>query len=1197
MEKKTIEKIPPLPEKIKNAVDNNELVIFFGAGASRILGCQGWIQLAHNLVDACFNSVNNNDERLLSFQEKESLKSDTDQKKVISICYNILKSHNKSEVFYHTLKSSLLADKSKLESLNIYTQIHNFNAVIVTTNIDNHLSDIYTNNRVIYNVEDLVGSFSNTKLYQLHGNLEADPEDIVIKVTDYFNRYSKPKFQNFLKRLFREKTILFIGYGLSEFEVLDYLLLKSKPLIAQSKHYLLHPYYSYEVNTYGNDRLYFKDLGIEIIPYAIDENGYEQLFKVLQNWNNRLLVITDVLASDLKKIERCTDQFNKKCADEVFQIISNSSEKEQHFYRELAKCREPRSWLNYLIEHDVFNINRIPPVEIINQEKNEYRFPYWLQVGYIINIAKHNQKKKLRNVNKFLEDLLKNYINNWDKISNPPNYFNDREILSIMATIPGRNINNTHLLFIKKLLFNSFNNEIFITVIYESILPNLLKSKNKLIAVKLVEIIVEYIFNNRNEQHYHNDMMIFYFQEMMRHNQLNIMSAYPIEFAQILIKQTRKFVNHEKNEYHLFFYTSVERLNERQVENVELVLLEVLRDIFIKNNKLLKKELNELLDDKRYILNRIAYYVINKKYIQYSVVFWQSIKKIKTSHYNQEFIELLQSKSHLFTDVQLKKLCKLIENIIVDIEFNGGKAFIQYELINCLKASNNQIIIERINFYKNLIPPENQPLQKKKKLENKVTQKKEHNVASVKSAKEKINMLKKYTIDNISTEELRVITNDVKANYELYYKILPRLTNISCSIHDAIITAYEDLWKNENEVDINLIMNFYNNLVKKENILIENFREGEINYCNRFIYSICNFILEGYKTDSYSFDSSQISICKNILLNLHKIIKSECGDPEHALFQYLNSSVGKYFDAIVNVSLFELRNNISKEWDIKFKSIVENYLMRFEENYEFDLMLGIYYRNLLFLDKKWLEENFDRVFPIGLEKHWKATMIGFLWRLQSVDKELYKKLKQKGHLEKLITAKFKEKNIEEKFYQYVCIAYLNDIEKFSEDSILWKIIHQKDISKINYIIWFIWTLRKDKTQGNDKKYKVLWKTFEGLKYDSKTEQAEVYSQLCLWIDYINDFDSEAISLIKKILPFVETKHNLPRLIDSFLLKVDNHPERVAELYIYILEKGILPRFYNEKTKSIVVKLREKGLNEQAREIGNYFLKAGIKLEE
>jgi len=46
--------IPGMPPEIKDAASNGKLLVFIGAGASIIIGCCGWKELAGHLVEASF---------------------------------------------------------------------------------------------------------------------------------------------------------------------------------------------------------------------------------------------------------------------------------------------------------------------------------------------------------------------------------------------------------------------------------------------------------------------------------------------------------------------------------------------------------------------------------------------------------------------------------------------------------------------------------------------------------------------------------------------------------------------------------------------------------------------------------------------------------------------------------------------------------------------------------------------------------------------------------------------------------------------------------------------------------------------------------------------------------------------------------------------------------------------------------------
>ena len=111
---------------------------------------------------------------------------------------------------------------------------------------------------------------------------------MIFTVNQYVSRYSvakkeNEKFLSFLKDVFSKYIVLFIGYGVSEFELLDYVIAKGN-ISGKPRHFILNPYYSEEKKILECDELYFKKLNINVIPFSKDKLGYNQLIEVLKRW-------------------------------------------------------------------------------------------------------------------------------------------------------------------------------------------------------------------------------------------------------------------------------------------------------------------------------------------------------------------------------------------------------------------------------------------------------------------------------------------------------------------------------------------------------------------------------------------------------------------------------------------------------------------------------------------------------------------------------------------------------------------------------------------------------------------------------------------------------------------------------------------------------------------------------------------------
>ena len=213
----------PLPPEILEAVNNENLVIFVGAGVSRLIGCKGWDQLAQNLVNRCFMIKKEDGSTCINFKEKETISRYGDHKKIITICYSILKRNGFESVFFEELEESLKADPELLRSRNIYDELYGLRGIFVSTNADQHFDEKFNPSQIAYRKEDFdSAAIDRLRLYHIHGSI-VDRDSLVFTVPQYIQRYNDPKFKNFLEKILKSKqyVVLFVGYGMNEFELLE----------------------------------------------------------------------------------------------------------------------------------------------------------------------------------------------------------------------------------------------------------------------------------------------------------------------------------------------------------------------------------------------------------------------------------------------------------------------------------------------------------------------------------------------------------------------------------------------------------------------------------------------------------------------------------------------------------------------------------------------------------------------------------------------------------------------------------------------------------------------------------------------------------------------------------------------------------------------------------------------------------------
>lgn len=231
---------------IKNAINNDKLVVFAGAGVSKDSGIPLWSELIEEIRGSLNEDIN-----------------EDDPLKIAQILYN-----EKGEKEYNDIiKKSLYRNKG------IYNPLHEIifelnPQHIITTNYDNYFESIIENKGLPFSVvsKDIDLPYAEYKnlLIKYHGDFEN--KNIVFKEIDYleFSKNNTLK-EIFVKSLFSNKVILFVGYSVGDINLK--LLIRDIQFILTKHHqraYLL----SHNNNISNSEIKYFENLGINIINYC-----------------------------------------------------------------------------------------------------------------------------------------------------------------------------------------------------------------------------------------------------------------------------------------------------------------------------------------------------------------------------------------------------------------------------------------------------------------------------------------------------------------------------------------------------------------------------------------------------------------------------------------------------------------------------------------------------------------------------------------------------------------------------------------------------------------------------------------------------------------------------------------------------------------------------------------------------------------
>ncbi|MGV3150610.1 SIR2 family protein [Sarcina ventriculi] len=240
-------------KNIRQANNNNKLVIFIGAGVSANSGYPSWTSLVKKFG-----------EEIGQNKIKESL----EEYLKIPQCYF----EERGEKEYFDLIDKMINSVDALPN-DINRIIFDLGpACIITTNFDDLLEKTVKEKGLLYTTvkqdKDLPYSVNDKMIIKMHG--DGKLKNIVLKESDYLN-YSRnfALIENYIKGLFSTKTILFVGYSAED---PDFKLLFET--VKQQLGGYFQPAYLLETNK-KNERIdfnYYKNRGINILYYDEIEN-------------------------------------------------------------------------------------------------------------------------------------------------------------------------------------------------------------------------------------------------------------------------------------------------------------------------------------------------------------------------------------------------------------------------------------------------------------------------------------------------------------------------------------------------------------------------------------------------------------------------------------------------------------------------------------------------------------------------------------------------------------------------------------------------------------------------------------------------------------------------------------------------------------------------------------------------------------
>ncbi|GIN20529.1 SIR2 family NAD-dependent protein deacylase [Siminovitchia fordii] len=195
-------------ERVIKKIRDNDVVLWVGAGFSLYAGMPSANTLRDLIIREC-------SEEEKPYFENLSLAE-------VASTFVDMRNGSRNEL-HQILQSAIDIEPKSIRAHQLIADIPQID-LIVTTNYDKLFEEAYGRDiSTIVSDEQLPLATKRTQLYKIHGDINR-PESIILTSADYtnfFRNQDKPLW-NKIKTLLSEKTIVFLGYSLSD-QNIDYL--------------------------------------------------------------------------------------------------------------------------------------------------------------------------------------------------------------------------------------------------------------------------------------------------------------------------------------------------------------------------------------------------------------------------------------------------------------------------------------------------------------------------------------------------------------------------------------------------------------------------------------------------------------------------------------------------------------------------------------------------------------------------------------------------------------------------------------------------------------------------------------------------------------------------------------------------------------------------------------------------------------
>jgi hypothetical protein len=1210
-EEDTEQRIPKLDPGIVEAADRGTLVLFVGAGVSRLVGCKGWGDLALDLLEIC------RDKEFINYRTFRELKDLTDHRQLITICFHILKDHRKEGLFYRKLRAALRTTKSRTKFMDVFELLSRMpHFCVVTTNADTNLDRYFDKQRIVAKAEQFPPKPESGFLYHLHGSTTERNE--VFTLEQYFDQYSKgvgsvaSRIPAFLEYLFTRCSVLFLGYGLSEFEILEFIFRQPKtPVLPSPRHFMLIEDFADSLRK-SCLQPYYDIMHIQLISYSTDIRGYDELYYVIRDWSHQLEPAQRYagLPDEQERLRKyATQAYGPETKEDVWDLLQRS-DLASFFFNTLSDSSYEicRSWLSPLNEHKCFSVEDHPSLK-----QDESSSPpdevFWRPIGYLhkviesaIKLQESDALDIIAGIGTELAEIL---------VGTPLKKYDWRTNQFILQAlmVSKESLSKPTLLRVALSLMTVEPASLLLGITISEQLIRLLVQQGNGVALKMILDVSLTRLSTKQPQGNRDELAWDFDKTVMPHS-AEIVQVCGLKAVRAGIDALRDWQRESKFDLTYYWVPSIEESDQNRDEGYSAPMA-VVRFICAACDQISPEQRESigerLLLSRANILRRIGYHLVDTHYGEMSAAFWQGKRNplLDTDALHEVYL-LFSSHAHEMNPEQVQVFLQWLRKagLVWGREAGAdgaarvalGKRFMAKWLLS-VETSADTRIRNLVNESWSDRPRPTHP---------------EWNFYIGKAERDTTGIVTSATLQEFETnEQLAAFLNatDVSSVYgalqemvsnnpeRLVARGLNDLLEVPIGFLQAIFHGFMLAIQNKRAFQVAPVLQLGESTLAR---LLESSERDPTKEDRRGACSaICEFVSTAVSHQPVAWTSEDDGLAQNLLQKAVKIA-SECPVTDPGLskprWRLVNSALASAIKASIFVAwgskkARQGRKSISN-MPLWVAAILKDVLNRTDPPLNTEAREGIaaelYVLNIV--DPTWVSDHVGQVFPRESPNQWRDAFSAYL--TAPVQKELFLSLRDRGDYSFAIGERFLEKETEQTVASHVCLAYMNDLDNGLMD----KMLDDGEETRIGEVVWYFSNRLMKLTDLQCERLTQLWpKTIAAIsRLTDESMRTRLLSTLPEWLNAFQRLPASAGDLLEKSFDGWD-RHASSGLgiLESLARFVDKDAERVGDILLIALRRNVVLAYPEEALVKIAETLCQQEFVSKAEEMHVEYSKRGV----